>query len=56
MPRIADAVQHALGGLLLIIDDAHRPLGGSRNDNAHKAIATPLKLMEDHRDSACYRR
>lgn len=52
-PKTQRVFQEAMGGVLFI-DEAYSlaPVGGSAgNDFAQEAIATLVKLMEDHRDS-----
>ncbi len=48
-PRVTAAVQRAIGGVLFI-DEAYSLVQGSFNDYGHEAVATLLKLMEDHRN------
>jgi SpoVK/Ycf46/Vps4 family AAA+-type ATPase len=48
-PRVVAAVQRALGGVLFI-DEAYSLVSDTGQDYGHEAIATLLKLMEDHRD------
>jgi len=48
-PLVAAAVQRALGGVLFI-DEAYSLVQGYERDYGHEAVATLLKLMEDHRD------
>jgi SpoVK/Ycf46/Vps4 family AAA+-type ATPase len=48
-PRVTAAVQRALGGVLFI-DEAYSLVQGYERDYGHEAVATLLKLMEDHRD------
>jgi hypothetical protein len=48
-PRVAAVVQRALGGVLFI-DEAYALVQGAGNDYGYEAVATLLKLMEDHRD------
>lgn len=47
-PKVEQVVQSALGGVLFI-DEAYA-LVQTDNDYGHEALATLLKLMEDHRD------
>ncbi|MFI9100154.1 right-handed parallel beta-helix repeat-containing protein [Streptomyces fildesensis] len=52
-PKTQRVFQEAMGGVLFI-DEAYSlaPVGGSAgNDFAQEAVATLVKLMEDHRDS-----
>jgi SpoVK/Ycf46/Vps4 family AAA+-type ATPase len=48
-PRVAAVVQRAIGGVLFI-DEAYALVQGAGNDYGYEAVATLLKLMEDHRD------
>jgi Holliday junction resolvasome RuvABC ATP-dependent DNA helicase subunit len=48
-PRVAAAVERALGGVLFI-DEAYSLVQGYGNDYGHEAVAILLKLMEDHRE------
>ena len=48
-PRVAAVVQRAVGGVLFI-DEAYSLVQGAGNDYGYEAVATLLKLMEDHRD------
>lgn len=48
-PRVAAAVERAIGGVLFI-DEAYSLVQGYGNDFGHEAVAILLKLMEDHRD------
>ena len=51
LPRVTDAVKRAMGGVLFI-DEAYALLqGDSPRDYGHEAMATLIKLMEDHRDN-----
>lgn len=48
-PRVAAQVERAIGGVLFI-DEAYSLVQGYGSDYGHEAVATLLKLMEDHRD------
>ena len=48
-PRVQAVVDRAIGGVLFI-DEAYSLVQGSFNDFGHEAVATLLKLMEDHRN------
>jgi hypothetical protein len=48
-PRVAAQVERAIGGVLFI-DEAYSLVQGYESDYGHEAVATLLKLMEDHRD------
>jgi hypothetical protein len=48
-PRVSAAVQRALGGVLFI-DEAYSLVQDTTRDFGHEAVATLLKLMEDHRE------
>ncbi|MCL5951186.1 MAG: AAA family ATPase [Chloroflexi bacterium] len=47
--KVTDLVKSAMGGILFI-DEAYSLTTGSNQDYGGEAIATLLKLMEDHRD------
>jgi hypothetical protein len=47
--NVRKVVQQALGGMLLI-DEAYSLAQGGENDFGAEAVATLVKLMEDHRD------
>ena len=52
-PRVKDVVTAALGGVLFI-DEAYSLFQCSGSDYGHEAVATLVKLMEDHRkDFVC---
>ena len=47
--KVTEVFTNAIGGLLLI-DEAYALAQGSDSDFGHEAIATLVKLIEDHRD------
>jgi SpoVK/Ycf46/Vps4 family AAA+-type ATPase len=48
-PKVEAAVQRALGGVLFI-DEAYSLAGSDSRDFGSEAVATLVRLMEDHRD------
>jgi AAA+ superfamily predicted ATPase len=48
-PRVKEVFEQALGGVLFI-DEAYALVTGGEQDFGAEAVATLLKLMEDHRD------
>jgi SpoVK/Ycf46/Vps4 family AAA+-type ATPase len=49
-PRVHAAFEQALGGVLFIDEAYSLSMSDSPRDYGHEALATLLKLMEDHRD------